>query len=69
MNKPPNRIEFLQALGRGGLMLGMTGVGIAALQGSKSPEECMNANMCASCHSYGGCALPEKKETRREVRQ
>ena len=59
----PARLENLDAV------VHLAGVGIAALQGSKSPEECMNANLCASCHSYGGCALPEKQETRREVQQ
>ena len=62
MNEQPSRIEFLQTLGRGGLMLGIAGVGVSALHGSKSPEECMSANMCGTCHSFGGCTLPEKKE-------
>jgi hypothetical protein len=44
------------------MLAGLVGVGIAALHGSKKVSECFNHNLCASCHVYGGCALPEKKE-------
>jgi hypothetical protein len=62
MNKPLDRNEFFQELGRKGMLAGLVGVGIAALHGSKSVSECFNHNLCASCHVYGGCELPEKKE-------
>ena len=66
MNEPVSRYEFLRSVGRNGILLGLGGMGVAALHGSKDPSECMNTNMCASCNVYHGCTLPEKKEARRE---
>lgn len=64
MNESLSRSEFLQALGRKGMFTGLVGVGIAALHGTKDVSECFNHNLCASCHVYGGCSLPEKKEVK-----
>ncbi len=63
MDEPASRHEFLRSVGRGGLLLGLTGLGVAALMGSKSPSECINTGICGSCNAYKVCALPEKKET------
>ena len=62
MNKPISRHEFFRSVARGGLLLGAVGAGVAALQGSKSPDECMNTGLCESCDVYKACNLPEKKE-------
>ncbi|MBX7255734.1 MAG: hypothetical protein K1Y02_05195 [Candidatus Hydrogenedentes bacterium] len=61
-----SRHDFLQALGRGGMLAGILGVAIAALHGKKTVSECISENHCASCWAYDGCALPEKKETTNE---
>lgn len=61
-----DRTEFLRALGRGGLLLGLGGAGLAALHGEKSPEECINTGQCVSCKAHGVCQLPEKKEAARD---
>ncbi|MFA6239306.1 MAG: hypothetical protein WC655_00165 [Candidatus Hydrogenedentales bacterium] len=58
-----SRYEFMQNLGRGGMLAGMLGVALAALHGTKEVSECIGENHCASCWAYGGCSLPEKKET------
>lgn len=57
-----NRHEFIQHLGRNGLLAGMAAVAAAALHGSKSPSECINTHQCQTCNVHGVCALPEKKE-------
>lgn len=57
-----SRHDFLQALGRGSLVAGLTGVAVAALHGKKDVSECFNHNHCAACWAYNGCGLPEKKE-------
>jgi hypothetical protein len=62
MSKPISRYEFFRSLARGGLALGATGAGVAALRGSKDPSECMNTGLCESCNVYKACNLPEKKE-------
>ena len=59
---PVSRHEFLQALGRGGMIAGLLGIGIAALRGRKDVSECFNHNHCSACWAYNGCSLPEKKE-------
>ena len=66
MYKPVDRLEFLKSAGRAGMMIAMGGVGIAALHGSRTVEECFNENYCASCWSYSGCELPERKEAKDE---
>ena len=66
MDKPVSRHEFLQRLARGGLMLGMTGVGAAAMHGTIDVSECFNHNYCDSCWGFTDCALPEKKEAKNE---
>lgn len=57
-----NRSEFLGWVVRGGFLAGLFGLGVAALEGKKTVEECFNENHCASCWAYTGCGLPEKKE-------
>jgi len=57
-----SRNEFLQALGRRGMLAGLLGVGAAALHGQKAVSECFNHNYCSSCWAFTGCNLPEKKE-------
>lgn len=57
-----SRHEFIESLGRGGIMAGLLGVAAAALHGKKDVKECFNHNYCASCWAYNGCTLPEKKE-------
>ncbi len=57
-----SRHEFLQRLGRGGLVASLVGVGAAALHGKKDVSECFNHNYCSSCWAFNGCSLPEKKE-------
>ncbi len=64
--QPVSRHEFLQSLGRKGMLLGLSGVGIAAIHGTKDISECFNHNYCDSCWGYTACALPEKKETKDE---
>lgn len=59
-----NRIEFLRSLGRGALLVGLTGVGIEAVRGTKDVSECFNHNSCASCWGFHDCSLPEKKEAK-----
>lgn len=57
-----SRSEFLNSVGRKGMMLGLTGVGLAALHGSREVSDCFNHNYCDSCWDYKGCTLPERKE-------
>ena len=66
MDKSLNRLEFLRTLGRGGMLAGLTGLGVAALHGSKEVSECFNENQCAACNVHGSCQLPEKKEVTHE---
>jgi hypothetical protein len=60
MGQTLSRSEFLGWIARGGFLAGLAGVGVAALHGSKTVEECFNENHCAACWAYSGCALPEK---------
>ncbi|HIA47015.1 MAG TPA: hypothetical protein EYN96_03370 [Candidatus Hydrogenedentes bacterium] len=62
MKKELSRHDFLQSLGRKGMMLSLGIVGTAAVHGSKTVAECFNHNYCDSCFSFKGCTLPEKKE-------
>ena len=62
MTDPINRHEFLQSMARGGMLLGLAGVGAAALHGTKDPSECMNTGFCNTCDVYKTCKLPERKE-------
>ena len=62
MHDPIGRQDFLRTLGRSGALLGMAALGVAALHGSRSPEECINTGQCRACKAYGACVLPEKKE-------
>jgi hypothetical protein len=66
MDKPLNRQEFLMSLSRGGLLMGLGGLGAMALHGSKDPSECFNENYCTSCDVYHGCTLPERIEVKDE---
>ena len=56
------RSEFLHSMGRKGMMLGLTGIGIAAMHGSREVSDCFNHNYCDSCWDYRGCTLPEREE-------
>jgi hypothetical protein len=61
MKSSINRQEFLERLFRKGAILGMGGVGVAAMHGRKSPEECFEATtLCKECWAHHGCTLPEK---------
>lgn len=61
MNEPLNRQEFLDRLVRGGAILGLGGVAIAATRGTMSPEECLETTThCAACWANDSCSLPEK---------
>lgn len=60
--KQINRHEFFRSVGRSTLLLGITGMGAAALHGTREVSECFNFNYCNSCDSHTGCTLPEKKE-------
>lgn len=62
MEKKVSRYDFLQNLGRKGMLLALGVVGTAAVHGSKTVAECFNHNYCDSCFSFKGCTLPEKKE-------
>lgn len=62
MDKQVSRHEFLQKVGRNGMLLALGGVGTAAAHGSKTVEECFDHNYCDSCFSFKGCELPEKKD-------
>lgn len=57
-----SRSEFLQSVGRGGMLLGLAGVGAAALHGKRTVSECFHENHCTTCWAFSGCHLPEKKE-------
>ncbi len=46
------------------MLLGLSGVGIAAVKGTKDVSECFNHSYCDSCWGYTACALPEKTETK-----
>ena len=61
-----HRNEFLRSLGRTGMMLGMGGLGIAALRGSKDPSECFNHNYCNSCFVHSACTLPQREDSGNE---
>ncbi len=61
MKSSMNRQEFFERLFRRGAMLGMGGVAVAAMHGSKTPEECFETTTpCASCWANHSCSLPEK---------
>jgi len=61
MSNPINRQEFLDRLFRGGAILGMGGVAVAAMHGTKSPEECFETTThCTECWAQKSCSLPEK---------
>lgn len=60
--KDLTRSEFMHSMGRNGMMLGLTGVGAAALHGSKDVSECFSHNYCDSCWDYKGCTLPERED-------
>jgi hypothetical protein len=62
MDPQVSRNEFLQTLGRRGMLAGLLGVGAAALHGQREVSECFNHNYCSSCWAFTGCNLPEKKE-------
>jgi hypothetical protein len=64
--KPVDRLEFLKSMGRAGMMIGMGGLGIAAVRGSRTVKECFNHNYCASCWVYHGCELPKRNEASNE---
>lgn len=57
-----SRSEFMQSVGRGGLLLGLAGLGAAALHGKREVSECFQENHCSACWAYVGCHLPEKKD-------
>lgn len=61
MEPQVNRAEFIESVSRGGIILGIVGVGIAALHGKKTVEECFNENHCKACWAFAGCTLPEKQ--------
>jgi len=61
MDNGINRQAFLERLVRGGTLLGLGGVAIAAANGSKSPEECFETTThCKDCWTHNTCKLPEK---------
>ncbi|MBX3178659.1 MAG: hypothetical protein KF886_14965 [Candidatus Hydrogenedentes bacterium] len=61
MTQDMNRQEFLNSLVRRGAMLGMGGVALAAVHGSRSPEECFETTtLCNECWANHSCSLPEK---------
>ena len=62
MTKPISRHDFLNTMARGGLAIGLAGVGAAALHGAKDPSECINTGYCSSCNVYRTCTLPERKK-------
>ena len=66
MKEQVSRHKFLQDLGRKGMLLGLSGVGIMAVTGTKEVSECFNHNYCDSCWGNSTCALPEKKEAKNE---
>ena len=56
-----NRQEFLERLFRRGAILGMGGLGVAAMHGTRTPEECFETTThCAECWANPSCSLPEK---------
>jgi len=61
MDHGMNRQEFLNSLVRRGAILGMGGVAIAAVHGSRTPEECFeHTTLCTECWANHSCSLPEK---------
>jgi hypothetical protein len=52
----------MMSVGRGGLLLGLAGLGAAALHGKREVSECFQENHCSACWAYVGCHLPEKKD-------
>lgn len=66
MEELQSRHEFLQHIGRAGILAGLAGVSVAALHGRREVSECFNHNYCDTCWAFNGCALPEKKELTHE---
>lgn len=66
MKEAISRHNFLQSLARKGMLLGLGGVGLAAVHGTKTVSECFNHTQCTSCWVHSDCALPEKKEVKNE---
>lgn len=64
MSEPVNRYEFLRSLGRGGLLLGLAGLGAGALHGTKDPSECIDTGNCTACRIQRACTLPEKRSVK-----
>lgn len=64
MMEPISRHDFLHFAARGGLLLGLAGVGAAALHGSRDPSECINTGYCSSCKVYQVCTLPERTKVK-----
>ena len=62
MDNEVSRHDFLQSVGRKGMLLALGVVGTAAVHGTKTVAECFNHNYCDSCFTFKGCTLPEKKE-------
>jgi hypothetical protein len=62
MSQPIDRLEFLKRLGRHGMLVGLGGVGAAALHGTRDPSECFNENYCSSCNVHTDCTLPQRQE-------
>lgn len=61
MTTPINRKEFMERMFRRGALLGMGGVGLAAMHGSRTPEECFaKTTLCKECWGNHDCSLPEK---------
>ena len=61
MDQEINRQEFLHSLVRKSTILGLGGVAVAAMHGSRSPEECFETTtLCTECWANHSCSLPEK---------
>ena len=61
MSNPIDRQEFLERLFRRGALLGLGGVAVAAMHGTKTPEECFETTTyCSECWASHSCTLPEK---------
>lgn len=61
MNPPVNRHDFLKAVARGGLLLGLGAAGAAALHGRHNSSACAGMDECACCATYSTCTLPQRK--------
>jgi len=59
---PISRHEFFEKIMRGGLLAGLLGLGMAALEGRREVSACLQEDYCGSCRVYEGCVLPKKKE-------